>query len=89
MDNVQYGLLVLDEDFDLINIPSQNLLACDPVYSPNGTYIAYEGIRVARGTDGRLDIYITDQNGNIVRNVSSDLEGALNLIGWVGPTFGE
>lgn len=82
-----YGLLVLDEDFELINTPSQNLLACDPIYSPNSIYIAYEGIRVARGTDGRLDIYIADRNGNLVRNVSSDLEGALNLLGWVGPTF--
>lgn len=83
-----YGLLVLDQDFDVINVPSQNLLACNPTYSPGSVYVAYEGIRVARGTDGRLDIYIASKDGITVRNVTSDLEGELELVGWVGPTFG-
>jgi Tol biopolymer transport system component len=89
-DNSQcaYGLLVLDADFDIINVPSQNLLACNPTYSPGSVYIGYEGIRVARGTDGRLDIYIASKDGITVRNVTSDLEGELALLGWVGPTFG-
>ena len=83
-----YGLLVLDTTFDIVNTPNDSLLACDPTYSPDSTYLAYEGIRVARGTDGRLDIYIASQDGVTVRNVTSDLEGELELIGWVGPTFG-
>lgn len=84
-----YGILVFDASFDLVNTPSESLLACDPVFDPNSRYIAYEGIRVARGTDGRLDILIADQNGVTIRNATSDLEGELNLLGWVGPTFGD
>ncbi len=84
-----YGILIFDTSFELVNTPSTSLLACDPVYDPTGRYVAYEGIRVARGTDGRLDIIIADQNGVTIRNLTSDLEGELKLLGWVGPTFGE
>lgn len=83
-----YGILIFDTDFDLVNTPSETTLACDPIYDPSGRYMAYEGIRVARGTDGRLDILIADQNGTTIRNATSDLEGELHLLGWVGPTFG-
>lgn len=84
-----YGILVFDAGFDLVNTPSETTLACDPIYDPSSRYLAYEGIRVARGTDGRLDVLIADQNGNTVRNITSDLDGELNLLGWVGPTFSD
>ncbi len=83
-----YGILIFNAAFNLVNTPSESVLACDPIFDPTGRYLAYEGIRVARGTDGRLDILLADQNGATIRNMTSDLEGELNLLGWVGPTFG-
>ncbi len=82
-----YGLIVLDAEFQAVNTPAQNLLACDPIYDPTGNYLAYAGIRVERGTDGRVDVYIARPDGLGSRNISRDLEGEIQVLGWVGPTF--
>ncbi|NDJ85451.1 MAG: hypothetical protein GYB66_06165 [Chloroflexi bacterium] len=84
-----YGIIVLTGRFQRVTDPATNLLACDVVYSPEGSYLAYEGIRVARGTDGRLDVYIANTNGLGARAATANLEGTFNILGWVGPTFRE
>ncbi len=83
-----YGLIVMEADFTPVREPVENLLACDPIFDPSGQYLAFSGIQVARGTDGREDIYITANPGGLnPRNATRDLEGIIQILGWVGPTF--
>lgn len=81
------GLIVLDAAFDIVTVPVESLLACDPLYDPQGDYLAYTGIQLARGTDGRLDIYIANTRGQGRLNLTRDFEGQIEVLGWVGPTF--
>ncbi len=58
---------------------------CNPLYSPDGANIAYTGI-VPRGvgaSDGRVDIYISNDRGFSTTNITSDLRGQIELLGWV------
>lgn len=82
-----YGLLVFDANFNLVAEASETLLACDPSYDPTDTYILYNGIQLARGTDGRRDIYVADLVGGSPRNLTRTIEGFVQVSGWVGPTF--
>lgn len=82
-----YGLLIFDSNFNLVNQPPENLLACNVAYDSTGQYVAYEGIQLARGTDGRVDIYASLANGTSPRNLTRNLDGVLYMLGWVGPTF--
>lgn len=83
------GLIVLDATFNLVTAPVESVLACDPLYDPQGNYLAYVGIQLARGTDGRLDVYIANTRGQGRRNLTSSFEGQIQVLGWVGPTFEE
>lgn len=83
------GLIILDTAFNIVTAPIESLLACDPRYDPQGNYLAYVGIQLARGTDGRLDIYISNTRGQGRRNLTNDFEGQIEVLGWVGPTFEE
>lgn len=84
-----YGLIVLNSNFQAAYEAPENLLACNPRYNPTGNYLAYEGIRLAPGTDGRLDVYIAEADGQRPRNFTIDLDGLIRILGWVGPTFRE
>lgn len=80
-----YGLLVFDTDYNLIIDPPRNILACDPVYSPDGAYLAFQGVQQATNTtDGRVDIYLANPNGLGVRNLTANLTGRVQMLGWVG-----
>ncbi len=81
-----YGMILADDSFKLlVNATTANPGVCDPVWSPDGKYIAFAGVvQSDSGTDGRLDIYIAESSGYGARNVSIKLGGQIRLIGWVG-----
>jgi Tol biopolymer transport system component len=83
-----YGLIVFNQDFQRITGPASNLLACDPIYAPSGDYMAFTGISTAAGFDGRVDIYLAGPNGLGARNLTSRLQGPVQMVGWVGPVPG-
>ena len=55
---------------------------CEPKYSPDGEYLAFNGVNPR--VDGRNDIYIASANGFGATSLTSDLRGQVKLIGWVG-----
>jgi Tol biopolymer transport system component len=81
-----YGLVVMRNNFD-IAYRGTALNACDPSYSPDGSYLAFAGIQTRTGAaDGRLDLFVANEAGSSPRNLTSTLQGEIQLIGWVGPT---
>lgn len=80
-----YGIIVLDgEDYNTVATGNPPPTMCNPVFSPQGNFIAFAGINPRTG-DGRIDIYTTNANGFDARNLSVDLRGQTRLIGWVSP----
>ncbi|PJF41400.1 MAG: hypothetical protein D6737_12190 [Chloroflexi bacterium] len=77
-----HGITVFDNDFNFIarGVPPPGM--CEPVYSPNGQFLAFEGV-LQRG-DGRIDIYSANANGFAAINLTRDLRGQIKLLGWVG-----
>jgi Tol biopolymer transport system component len=81
-----YGIIVTNPEFEIVTAPARNLLACDPTYAPQGRYLAFTAIRPSTVTDGRLDIYLANVNGLGASNITANLQGQMELLGWVGPT---
>jgi Tol biopolymer transport system component len=81
-----YGIIVTTPDFEIVTAPARNLLACDPTYAPEGRYLAFTAIRPSNTTDGRLDIYLANVNGLGASNITGNIQGQMQLLGWVGPT---
>jgi hypothetical protein len=79
-----YGIIVLNQNFDLVTAPATNLLACNPEYSPDGRWLAFMGISPRPGTDAREDLYIANANGLGATNITSRLQGQVQFVGWVG-----
>ena len=80
-----YGVVVARTDLE-IYFRGSSALACDPRYSPDGRWLAYTGIQTRAGAaDGRLDLFIANQDGTNGRNLTSNLQGEVMLLGWVGP----
>jgi len=79
-----YGILVVDTNFDIVTAPATNLLACDPTYAPDGIYMAFMGLRPGVTSDGVLDIYLANLNGLGATNITSSIQGRVELLGWVG-----
>jgi Tol biopolymer transport system component len=80
-----YGLVVTASTLEIVSTATTPR-ACDPSYSPDGLWLAFAGIQTLTGAaDGRLDLYIADQNGYSAHNLTSRLKGDIRLIGWVGP----
>lgn len=80
-----YGLIVRRADLSNVYGPPVAPLACNPIYSPDGRWLAYEGITGRPGVDdGRLDIFISEATGYGSRNLTGSLRGGVRLLGWVG-----
>lgn len=77
-----YGLVVMTENLEPISSTNPPPTVCDPVFSPDGNWIAYSGINPR--IDGRLDLYIANANGFSSVNHSADLRGQIRILGWVG-----
>jgi hypothetical protein len=78
-----YGIRVADEKFDWIATGNQPSM-CDPIYSPDGLNMAFTGVTAE--ADGRLDVYSANENGFGAVNLTIDLRGTMNLVGWIGGT---
>lgn len=77
-----YGIRVASGDFEWVatgNVPPS---MCSPVYSPDGSDIAFTGVNP--NVDGRLDVYSSNANGFGAANLTVDLNGTMTLIGWIG-----
>jgi Tol biopolymer transport system component len=77
-----YGITVLDNTFEFVTRSSPPPSACDPMYSPDGQWLAFTGVSMQR--DGRVDIYVAGPNGRGVVNMTGGLRGQIELLGWVG-----
>jgi Tol biopolymer transport system component len=78
-----YGMLLTNENFEVILQASPNPGVCEPVWSPSGQYIAFNGVIFAAATDGRMDVYLAEASGQGIRNVSGRLGGQIRLLGWI------
>ena len=76
-----YGVRVLDAGFFVVASGSMPPGMCDPVYSRDGQ-LAFTGINPR--IDGRIDVYAANRNGFGLRNLTGDLRGQIELLGWVG-----
>jgi Tol biopolymer transport system component len=77
-----YGATVYDQDLGQIARGSPPPSMCEPRYSPDGRWLAFTGVNPR--IDGRVDVYIANQNGFNAQNVTSTLRGTIELLGWVG-----
>lgn len=79
-----YGIRVLDENFNFVARGNQPRSMCNPVFSPDGQFIAFSGVNPSVG-DGRIDIYTSSPNGFNAVNLTANLRGQMILLGWVSP----
>ncbi len=79
-----YGALVVDDVLDIwANGSNPPPSMCNPVYSPDGQYLAFMGIN-PETADGSSNIYISNPSGYGTTNLTGDLRGEITLLGWVG-----
>jgi len=79
--NCPYGVRVLNDRFDVVASGSIPPGMCDPVYARDGR-LAFTGLTPR--IDGRIDVYVANRNGFGARNLTGDLRGQIQLLGWVG-----
>lgn len=77
-----YGVRVTEVDFTFVATGNPPPSMCNPTFSANGQYIAFTGINPR--VDGRVDVYLANFNGFSVVNLTVDLRGQMQLIGWIG-----
>jgi len=77
-----YGIRVTENNLDFVARGNPPPSMCDPVFSPDGSQIAFTGVNPR--VDGRIDIYTANANGFGAVNLTVDLRGSIELIGWVG-----
>jgi Tol biopolymer transport system component len=81
-----FGVIVLRNTAEVVAQSNPPPSMCDPVYSPDGRFIAFVGVNPSR--DGRLDVYFANNNGFGAQNVTGSLRGQMALLGWVGAASG-
>lgn len=79
--NCPFGSRVLDSNFTVIARGNPPPSMCDPAFSPDGQLIAFTGVNPR--IDGRVDVYIANNNGFGAVNITGDLRGQIKLIGWL------
>ncbi len=77
-----YGVVILDARAALVRRTNPPPTSCDPAYSPDGQFIAFNGINPR--VDGRLDLYVAFPTGYGARNLTGSLLGQIHNLGWVG-----
>ena len=80
--NCPYGSRVLDREFNLIASGTPPPSMCDPQWSPDGQQLAFTGVNPR--IDGRVDVYVANNNGFGSSNITGDLRGQIKLLGWLG-----
>jgi Tol biopolymer transport system component len=81
-----YGVVVLRNTAEIIAQANPPPSMCDPIYSPDGRFIAFVGINPR--IDGRKDVYYANNNGFGAQNATASLRGQIELLGWVGAGAG-
>lgn len=76
-----YGSRVLENDFTFLARGNPPPSMCNPVFSPDGSQIAFTG--VTTGVDGRVDVYVTNNSGFGSVRLTGDLRGQITLLGWI------
>ncbi len=80
-----YGVRVVDGNtYNFLTRGGTPPSMCSPIFSPEGQFIAYTGVNPTIA-DGRTDIYVANANGRGAINITGDLRGANEVIGWVAP----
>ena len=77
-----YGVRVKNSGFGNVASGNPPPSMCDPLYSPDGQFIAFTGVNPS--VDGRNDVYVANYNGFGATSLTRDLRGQVELIGWVG-----
>jgi len=77
-----YGTRVFDPNLNIITRGTPPPSMCNPLYSPDGLWLAYLGVRT--GGDGRTDLYVANVNGTGSVAMTGGLRGAITILGWVG-----
>jgi Tol biopolymer transport system component len=80
--NCPFGARVLDNNFNIVASGNPPPSMCDPVWSRDGQLLAFTGVNPR--IDGRVDVYVANNNGFGAVNITGDLRGQINLIGWLG-----
>ena len=80
--NCPYGSRVLDREFNLVARGTPPPSMCDPKWSPDGQQLAFTGVNPR--IDGRVDVYVANNNGFGSSNITGDLRGQIKLLGWLG-----
>lgn len=77
-----YGVRVVDAQFNFVARGNAPPSMCNPQFSPDGVYLAFTGVRP--NVDGRVDVYVTNNNGQGAVNFTGTLRGQILILGWVG-----
>jgi Tol biopolymer transport system component len=77
-----YGALVMDSSLNVITAANPPPSMCEPAWSPDGQYIAFTGINPR--LDGRVDVYVANNNGYSIGNLTGAFRGQIRMFGWVG-----
>jgi Tol biopolymer transport system component len=77
-----YGIVLADDELSFLVRRNPPPSMCEPRFSPDGQFLAFTGVRP--DVDGRVDVYIAQSNGAGSRNLTTNLRGQIDLLGWVG-----
>ncbi|NWF70411.1 MAG: PD40 domain-containing protein [Chloroflexi bacterium] len=77
-----YGIIVYNEAFESVRRGTPPPSMCNPAFSPDSLWLAFSGL--ISTVDGRVDIYVANNNGGGAVNLTSDLRGQTDFVGWVG-----
>ena len=77
-----YGIRVKEGNYSSVATGNSPPSMCDPAFSADGSFIAFTGVNPR--VDGRIDVYYSNSNGFGANNLTVDLRGQVDFIGWVG-----
>lgn len=77
-----YGIRVKEGNYSAVATGNAPPTMCDPAFSADGAFIAFTGVNPS--VDGRIDVYFANSNGFGANNLTVDLRGQVDFIGWVG-----
>ncbi len=80
--NCPFGTRVFDNSFTQVAQGNPPPSMCNPAFSPDGVFLAFTGVNPR--VDGRVDVYVANNNGFGAVNITGDLRGQIRLLGWVG-----
>jgi Tol biopolymer transport system component len=77
-----YGIVVTDTSLGRVARGNPPPTMCNPAFSPDGRWIAFDG--VTPRVDGRIDVWVANNNGFGGAILTGALRGQIEFLGWVG-----